>query len=407
MQLLGNQARYLCCVFLAAFGRGTQLLAAIYFLYLDTGDLHPAALLVAAHALALAGCSLVLRSNALAERLDARGVVAAAILCHGAVSATIALLAFGQDLTRDGLLALYALHGAISSVGMPASLSLRHAVARQDRAVHGQALPKGLTGLGRALGALAGGLIVDRYGIAVAFAVPLLTLLPALAAALSIRLPAVHGPTGGPSPEAGQGRLLWSGLAAIRRNPAMRSAAVIFVAFNVFAAPVHRLLPDIAQKLGSSASALGALTASLLVGGLLLVPLAEALGQRMALHRLMLLSLLGQALLLILLGLYLDQASPSPAVVPLLLGLLGFLLAYPAAVVLAVLQSHSPHPARRGVLTAYTNLGLVAPVSGVGLALLADAFEIQPVMLACGSALLCLALLQSGRIRSLSIASGS
>ena len=199
--------------------------------------------------------------GAIADRIDRRHVLAGSALVKGLVVLALAFVAVDGTDSAWAVIALLAIAGAMNSFEIPASQTLIPDLVGPIDAMNGIAVCSvGLRAIS-AIGALAGGFILESFGPATAFA--LAAVLHWLAAGVVVRIEA-PAPTLSDS-DAPQRSVITDAVAGLRTMvnlPTVRALLIMALLVEVLCFSYASVLPVLARdRLGLDESDLGTLTA--------------------------------------------------------------------------------------------------------------------------------------------------
>jgi MFS family permease len=199
--------------------------------------------------------------GAIADRIDRRHVLAGSALVKGLVVLALAFVAVDGTDSAWAVIALLAIAGAMNSFEIPASQALIPDLVGPIDAMNGIAVCSvGLRAIS-AIGALAGGFILESFGPATAFA--LAAVLHWLAAGVVVRIEA-PAPTLS-DPDAPQRSVITDAVAGLRTMvnlPTVRALLIMALLVEVLCFSYASVLPVLARdRLGLDESDLGTLTA--------------------------------------------------------------------------------------------------------------------------------------------------
>jgi MFS family permease len=199
----------------------------------------------------------------LADRFDRRRVLTLTYVFLALVSSALGILAVSGALTLWGVIPLLILGGAIGLVG-PASSAMVHDVVGSSRLLNASAFSFLNGAVVRTVTGVAGGLALDRLGIAPSYFIVATLFLVTGASLLPLRIPRhVRGASARETSIAA----LRAGLAYARRTRAVRELLILSAATEVFGFAYLFVLPVLARDvLLVGATGLGALTSASAAG---------------------------------------------------------------------------------------------------------------------------------------------
>lgn len=195
-----------------------------------------------------------------ADRIDRRRVLAGSVVVKGLTALSLALVAMDGIVSPWPVIALLAAAGTMNSFELPASQALIPDVVGPENAMNGIALCSvGLRGIS-AIGALAGGFLLEIYGPTTAFAVAGALHLLTAVVIVGVRLPPKR-----PHLESKRRSVIADtkeGLRIMVSLPTVRALLVMTVLVEVLCFSHASMLPVLARtRLGLDESGLGTLTA--------------------------------------------------------------------------------------------------------------------------------------------------
>ena len=216
--------------------------------------------------------------GAIADRIDRRHVLACATLVKGLAVLTLAFVAVDGIESAWPVIALLAVAGAMNSFELPASQALIPDVVGPGDAMNGIAVCSvGLRAIS-ALGALAGGFLLEIYGPTTAFAAAAALHWGSAAIVLRIRVPPKQSDSD--KPRRSMIADTKEGLRIMVSLPTVRALLVMAILVEVLCFSYAAVLPALARdRLGLDESDLGTLTAMAgfgsFLGALFLTALSE------------------------------------------------------------------------------------------------------------------------------------
>ncbi|HUQ42314.1 MAG TPA: MFS transporter [Candidatus Limnocylindrales bacterium] len=198
-----------------------------------------------------------------ADRFDRRRVLLATYLFLASVAAALGVLAAMERLALWNLIPLVVLGGAVGLVG-PSSSAMVHDVVGSPRLLNASAFSFLNGAIVRTLTGVAGGLSLDRLGVAPTYFIVAGLFMATAAALVPLRL---RRETGSDGPREASIAALRAGLAYARRTPAVRELLALSAITEVFGFAYLFVLPVLARDvLSVSATGLGALTSAIAAG---------------------------------------------------------------------------------------------------------------------------------------------
>ena len=240
----------------------------------------PAALSVIGIAMTVPTIVCLLAGGAVSDRFNRRLVLASSDLARAAAVALLAGLAMVGSLTFPLLAVLAAVYSAAGAFFTPAFDAIVPSVVAEDDLAAANSLDQFVRPLAlRLVGPALGGLLVARFGFAVAFAIDAASFAASMAAILALRTSLLPGPKSGST-----GAAIREGFAFVRRRVwlwgTLFSATIAYLAFL---GPTEALVPYLVKNdLHGSAQDLGVVYAA---GGIGAIAAAVIMAQRGQPHR--------------------------------------------------------------------------------------------------------------------------
>jgi MFS family permease len=191
----------------------------------------------------------------LADRVEQRSALIAIVAAGLACSLALGALAMAGALDVWHLAAASFVNGIAWAADNPVRRVMIGQVVGPERMGEAMSLDVGSSNASRMLGPAVAGLLFAAFGVAGSFLASAALTLPALLAALRLRVRSGRAPAG-----AGVLARMREGLAAVHRAPRLRATLLVTVLFNVFGWPFTSLVPVVAQeRLGLGPEATGLL----------------------------------------------------------------------------------------------------------------------------------------------------
>lgn len=218
-------------------------------------------------------------AGAAADRFDRRKLLIVAQLLATVTSAVLAVLAAAGLASAPVVIAAAAVLGVSLAFMAPALLALVPLLVTRDDLTSALSLNSVSFNLARAIGPVIGAVVVDRFGVAVAFAVNAMTFLVFLVALLFVETKPQILATG-PLPK------LRDTARMVAADPLLLSLMLTIAVVSISTDPVNTLTPEVATRvLGGSDTLTGALVGAF-GGGATLMALAGMGWLRRRKHRL-------------------------------------------------------------------------------------------------------------------------
>lgn len=198
-------------------------------------------------------------AGAISDRYDRRRILVIVQLCSLAISAVLTVLS-ALDLVNAGIvIALAALLGVASSFQFPVSRALAPLLVSERNLGRAINLDSVSVNLARALGPVAGAVIVDEVGVSWAFGINSLSFL-----VLAVALIWVH-----PRPQQGGGTAssFRAGLRIVRDRPLLGALLFVVAACAIAADPPVTLGPELAVRFGGGDRLAGFILGAFGAGG--------------------------------------------------------------------------------------------------------------------------------------------
>ncbi|MFM8792897.1 MAG: MFS transporter [Solirubrobacterales bacterium] len=358
-----------------------------YLAFSETQSAFAAVLVGVAYTVSFA---LVARPGAaLLRKLDRRRAWAICVVIKIVGYAIGTALAFMGDLSLPILLANSALGGLTSGPQYPAWQQLLRRLSPKGQLDETDGLFSSTSAVGAAIGAVAGGILLDAFGAGVPLLLNVLSYVPLFFVVISLpasvgKVEATTVQKKGPS-----ARLV---LEKMWENRITRFAVLFTVLLQFLVWPIVGLLPKVASEFGSSAHIYGILLGSVYFGGILVAGLLLLAKERLTYRIVIWLALITVATALVLLavvGFLPIPTDPSVALASLILLLIGAVLGVTGSILSAVTQLSADRELEGQVLALYASVSLsVGAVGGMIQGLLADSLEIWWLPLATGGLVL-------------------
>ncbi|HEX5581099.1 MAG TPA: MFS transporter [Gemmatimonadaceae bacterium] len=325
---------------------------------------------------------LSLFAGVLADRVDKLRLVTVAQSLMLVQAVALWWFAWSGQITIGWLVTLAAAGGVLQAVEVPARQSLVIELVGRDDLLDAIALNSTGFNLARIVGPSLAALVISQLGLAWCFGVNAVSYLAVLTSLLRIRLPAASGERAATSPLEG----LREGIRFIRGAPEISTLLRLTGVYSVCGLPYLALMPVFARDvLGLGASGYGALLSFVGVGAITGALALAAVGRRVRRGRLLPVTALGFASLLVALSFV---RVPAAAAGVLLLA--GLTMILTNAITNGLLQTLSPDAFRGRVMSMYSLLFIGLSPAGA-LAAGAVARELGVSVAIGGSAVLMLA----------------
>lgn len=293
------------------------------------------------------------------DRSDKLRIVRIAQTCLGIQAALLWWFTWSGHITVTWLLVFALVSGFIGAFEIPARQSLVIELVGREDLPGAIALNSSGFNLARIVGPSIGAIIIAQFGIAWCFGVNALSYLTVLVGLFMVRLPAWAPPETLIAPIEG----IREGFSYVRRTPVVGALLVVVAVFSVLGIPYLTMMPVIARdKLGMGAGGYGALLACVGVGGLTGALGLAALGDRIRRGKILTISSVSYAALLVAFSLVRHPALAYP-----ILFCVGFAMIATNAVANATLQHLVPNELRGRMMAAYSliNVGLSSVLGSV------------------------------------------
>ncbi|HEY0971434.1 MAG TPA: MFS transporter [Gemmatimonadales bacterium] len=291
---------------------------------------------------------LSLLAGVLADRVDKLRLVTVAQSLMLVQAVALWWFTWSGHVTIGWLVTLAAAGGVLQAVEVPARQSLVIELVGREDLLDAIALNSTGFNLARIVGPSLAALVIGQLGLAWCFGMNALSYMAVLAGLLSIRLPAMVAEPSASSPLEG----LREGLRFVRGAPEISTLLGLTAVYSVFGLPYLTLMPVFARDvLGLGASGYGALLSFVGVGAITGALSLAAVGRRVRRGRLLPVTSLGFAALLVVLSFV---RSPQAAAGVLLLA--GLTMILTNAITNGLLQTLSPDAFRGRVMSVYSLL---------------------------------------------------
>jgi len=366
--------------------RWIEMLAVGVFVYQNTGSAFLVTLITLLRVLPMAIFGAFV--GAAADVLDGRVVLLLNTLTLLAISVTLALLAYTDQLSTWHLAVASFIGGAIWSTDIPLRRLMIGRVVGADRMAHAMVFDVGSNNASRMAGPAIGGAVVVAWGINGCFALGAVMYLVAILAAAGIRYR-------NPVQADGRGPLLQNvrdALGLVRRETRLKGLLAITVIFNLFGWPSLSLIPVIGKdNLGLGPPGVGLLASMEGLGAIAGVTAVYFLGRPAHYARLYICSVV-----IYLVALATFASLPHPLLAGLALFLAG-LGGSGFAITQSTLIFNAVPPAMRGRMFGLLSVSIgTGPIGFLQIGLLADAIGAErAILVATCEGLLALALTRS------------
>jgi len=291
---------------------------------------------------------LSLHAGVLADRVSKLRLVTGAQALMLAQATALWWLVASGHVTIGWLLALATVSGVLQAVDVPARQALVVELVGRDDLLDAIALNSTGFNLARIIGPSIAAVVIAQAGMAWCFAVNALSYVAVLAGLLRVQLPAATTPPATLSASEG----LREGLRYVRSTPTVATLLRLTGVYSVFGLPYLTLMPVFARDvLGLGASGYGTLLSCVGVGAIAGALSLAALGRRVPRGRLLAVSAVGFAALLVALS-FVRTAELAAAV----LLLCGLAMILTNAITNGLLQTTSPDEFRGRVMSVHALL---------------------------------------------------
>lgn len=287
-----------------------------------------------------------LYAGVLVDRTDKLRAVKFAQLAFSIQASTLWWLAATHRVTVGWLITMAAINGTIASIEIPARQSLIVELVGREDLPGAIALNSSGFNLARIIGPSAAAVTIATLGLKWCFGVNALSYIAVLAGLFMIRLPAFLPPDDLASPIEG----IREGVQYMRGTPSVSALMKLVTVYSVLGVPYITLMPVVARDLlGMGAAGYGTLLACVGIGGLAGALWLAAVGHRFGRGRLLEMSCLAFAGLLIAFSL-----TRAPWLDYLLLLVIGFMMIVNGAQANSMLQHIVPDEMRGRLMAAYS-----------------------------------------------------
>ena len=202
-----------------------------------------------------------------ADRFDRRRTLWAALGVHALACLVLAALTFAGPVSLWLVLLLVAFSG-VSGMVVPSMSAIVYDVVGPARLLNAGAFSFLVGALVRSVAGLAGGVVLDRLGIAPGYAIAAVLLVTS--ALLQVPLDVSHRRSAAQAARESPPKALWSAMRYARSHPQLRDLLVLSVVTEAFGFAYLFVLPVLARDvLAAGATGLGALTAASAAGQLI------------------------------------------------------------------------------------------------------------------------------------------
>lgn len=236
--------------------------------------------------------------GALADRVSRRGLLLGTTLVQTATAIALCVLSALDDTTPGIIVAIVFLASCAGAIGFPAYQAMIPDLVPRDELQSASALGLMQYNLGRVLGPVLAGVVIELGGFAWAFGVNAVSFLAVIAALVPLRLPTRTSP-----PDVSILGSIREGARFARREPGIR-ALMTYLALNSFlAAPFIALIPAVALNVfDEKAAGAAALVTAQGIGAVLMALALGDLTERLGFRRVLAAGLTALPVTLVLYG---------------------------------------------------------------------------------------------------------
>lgn len=366
-------AALVACNTVSMFGSAVSMLAFTYVSYVVTGSLLASVATMAAQALP---APVLLRpAKALAVRFDLRWVSAWVSLAKLVLFCGVGIIVWQGTVTFWLLLLTSLANGIIGALAFPAWRELLAQIVPSDQLARLNATVSSWSAIAGIVGVIAGGVILDAWGVASLFFINGISYLAML---VVLAFPPMRTP---PAP-GGAGRAR-DALRLVRDSEALRRFVIIALVLQLIAWPIFKVLPAIASDVSPDATVFSLLLACIYVGMALVEPVLRWREKRYSHARMVVIAtiILMVATTLVALA---PVALAEVRVIALMLVLvpLGLALNMSDTLVSAAVQSAAPGEREAVVLAMHSAmLTVAAPIGAIAITSIAGAWNVWAAVL--------------------------